>query len=213
MRDLSNYRKDYGKIKDCLEDNNLPNNPLSLFIKWFDELNNKKLDHEINAMTLSTVDLDGSPNNRIVLLKEFSQKGFVFFSNYNSNKGIHINNNPNVCISFFWPNVEQQIIINGIVKKISNKESDKYFSSRPIDSQIAAIISNQSNPIPSRDFLIKEMERFSKTENKIKRPDNWGGYILHPVKYEFWQGRSNRLHDRISYKRENNLWTHKRLSP
>ena len=213
MRDLSNYRKDYGKSEESLEDNNLPNNPIKLFIKWFDELNNKKLDHEINAMTLSTVDFHGKPTNRIVLLKKFSEKGFVFFSNYKSNKGIHIKNNPNVCISFFWPDVEQQIIINGIVTKISDEKSDKYFSSRPIDSQIAAIISNQSDTIPSRDFLIKEIECFSKTDEKIERPDNWGGYILEPEKYEFWQGRENRLHDRISYKKENNIWSFVRLSP
>ena len=211
MKDLSDFRISYDKLS--LIENHLPKEPIKLFQIWFEELCNSNSVLEPNAMTLSTVGNENKPRNRVVLLKKFSEKGFVFYTNYKSKKGIDINNNPNVSISFFWPSFERQVIIEGICSKITYKESDKYFYSRPIDSQIGAIISDQSSEIPNRDYIENKFDSFKSDNTEILRPLNWGGYIINPINIEFWQGRKNRLHDRILYYKNDNSWLFKRLSP
>ena len=210
-KDLSNYRDKY--LKGELIEKNLPKDPFDLFDNWFEDLEKFGNERENNAMSLSTVNDKNVPTTRVVLLKQFSKNGFVFYSNYDSRKGKHIDNNPNVCISFYWPSMERQVIINGKVTKISAIESDKYFNSRPKSSQLGAIISNQSEIIPSRKYLEEKLSKFNISNNNLKRPSNWGGYILKPELFEFWQGRDSRLHDRIIFSKSKTNWDQKRLSP
>lgn len=210
-KDLSNYRDKY--LKGELIEKNLPKNPFDLFDNWFEDLEKFGNERENNAMSLTTVNDKNVPTTRVVLLKQFSKNGFVFYTNYDSRKGKHIDNNPNVCISFYWPSVERQVIINGKVSKISAIESDKYFNSRPKSSQLGAIISNQSEIIPSRKYLEEKFSKFNISNNNLNRPSNWGGYILKPELFEFWQGRDSRLHDRIIFSKSNTNWDQKRLSP
>ena len=214
LRDVSNLRKSY--TQNSLEEVNLPSNPFSLFDNWFKEVKSTDSKFEVNAMTLSTIDSNGYPNARIVLLKFFSNEGFIFFTNYNSNKAISIENNNKVSISFFWEDFERQVIIKGHAKKTNEDLSTKYFNSRPRGSQIGALVSErQSSVIPSKDFLIEKFNSLiQEFDNKdISRPENWGGFIVNPIEYEFWQGGENRLHDRIRYKFVDNLWKIDRLSP
>ena len=210
-KDLSNYRDKY--LKGELIEKNLPKDPFDLFDNWFEDLEKFGNERENNAMSLSTVNDKNVPTTRVVLLKQFSKNGFVFYSNYDSRKGKHIDNNPNVCISFYWPSMERQVIINGKVSKISAIESDKYFNSRPKSSQLGAIISNQSEIIPSRKYLEEKLSKFNIINNNLNRPSNWGGYILKPELFEFWQGRDSRLHDRIIFSKSKTNWDQKRLSP
>ena len=210
-KDLSNYRDKY--LKGELIEKNLPKDPFDLFDNWFEDLEKFGNERENNAMSLSTVNDKNVPTTRVVLLKQFSKNGFVFYSNYDSRKGKHIDNNPNVCISFYWPSMERQVIINGKVIKISAIESDKYFNSRPKSSQLGAIISNQSEIIPSRKYLEEKLSKFNISNNNLNRPSNWGGYILKPELFEFWQGRDSRLHDRIIFSKSKTNWDQKRLSP
>jgi len=210
-RDLSNYRDKY--LKGELIEKNLPKDPFDLFNNWFEDLEKYGNERENNAMSLSTVNEKNVPTTRVVLLKQFSKKGFIFYTNYNSRKGNHIKNNPNVCVSFYWPSMERQVIINGKVSEISKIESDKYFNSRPRSSQLGAIISNQSEIIPSRKFLEDKLSKIDSNNNDLIRPSNWGGYIIKPEFFEFWQGRDSRLHDRIIFSKSTTKWTHKRLSP
>lgn len=210
-RDLSNYRDKY--LKGELIEKNLPKDPFDLFNNWFEDLEKYGNERENNAMSLSTVNEKNVPTTRVVLLKQFSKKGFIFYTNYNSRKGNHIKNNPNVCVSFYWPSMERQVIINGKVSEISKIESDKYFNSRPRSSQLGAIISNQSEIIPSRKYLEDKLSKIDSNNNDLIRPSNWGGYIIKPELFEFWQGRDSRLHDRIIFSKSTTKWTHKRLSP
>ena len=210
-KDLSRYRKEY--LKGFLIEENLPENPIKLFSDWFNNADSKSNEIEPNAMSLSAIDLNGVPITRVVLLKKFSNDGFVFCTNYSSTKGKSITKNPNVCMSFFWSSLEQQVIINGKASKVSEADSDNYFNSRPIGSRLGAIISNQSEIIPSREYLENKLKKNNLENNSVKRPNNWGGYIVDPTSIEFWQGRENRLHDRILYKKENNIWNYVRLSP
>lgn len=210
-KDLSRYRKEY--LKGFLIEENLPENPIKLFSDWFNNADSKSNEIEPNAMSLSSIDLNGVPITRVVLLKKFSNDGFVFCTNYSSTKGKSITKNPNVCMSFFWSSLEQQVIINGKASKVSEADSDNYFNSRPIGSRLGAIISNQSEIIPSREYLENKLKKNNLENNSVKRPKNWGGYIVDPTSIEFWQGRENRLHDRILYKKENNIWNYVRLSP
>lgn len=210
-RDLSNYRDKY--LKGELIEKNLPKDPFDLFNNWFEDLEKYGKERENNAMSLSTVNEKNVPTTRVVLLKQFSKKGFIFYTNYNSRKGNHIKNNPNVCVSFYWPSMERQVIINGKVSEISKIESDKYFNSRPRSSQLGAIISNQSEIIPSRKYLEDKLSKIDSNNNDLIRPNNWGGYIIKPELFEFWQGRDSRLHDRIIFSKSKTKWTHKRLSP
>jgi len=210
-KDLSNYRDKY--LKGELIEKNLPKDPFDLFDNWFEDLEKYGNERENNAMSLSTVNYKNVPTTRVVLLKQFSKNGFVFYTNYESRKGKHMDNNPNVCISFYWPSMERQVIINGKVSKISAIESDKYFNSRPKSSQLGAIISNQSQIIPSRKFLEDKLIKFKISNSNLNRPSNWGGYILKPELFEFWQGRDSRLHDRIIFSKSKTNWDQKRLSP
>lgn len=214
MKDLSNYRKSYDKSE--LLENQIPDDPINLFHRWFYEVEDLNAADEVNAMTISTIGIDGFPKSRVVLLKKFNEEGFVFYTNYNSEKGQAILNNPNVCLSFFWPTVERQIIIKGVAEKLPENISDNYFSSRPDGSKLGAIVSSQSEVIPSRAFLELNLKQLEKDfEGKeITRPKHWGGFLVRPVAVEFWQGRPNRLHDRIRYQlQENYEWKVERLSP
>lgn len=214
MKDLSNYRKSYEKSE--LLETNIPEDPINLFNRWFHETEDFSNIEEVNAMTVSTIGLDGFPKSRVVLLKKFNEEGFIFYTNYNSEKGKAILNNPNVCLSFFWHSMERQIIIKGVTEKTSATISDNYFASRPDGSKLGAIVSPQSEVIPSRDFLDNKLKELEKQfEGKeIPRPENWGGFLVRPIEVEFWQGRANRLHDRIRYKLEDDYnWKIDRLSP
>ena len=214
MEDLSNYRKSYEKSE--LLETNIPEDPIMLFKKWFHEVEDFGGVDEVNAMTISTIGLDGFPKARVVLLKQFTYEGFIFYTNYDSEKGRAIANNPNVCLSFFWHSLERQIIIKGKVKKIAENLSDGYFESRPDGSKLGAIVSNQSEIIASRTVLEEKLKQLeTHFEGKeILRPKNWGGYIVEPQEIEFWQGRPNRLHDRIRYKLNTDFsWKIERLSP
>ncbi|MEO1012959.1 MAG: pyridoxamine 5'-phosphate oxidase [Bacteroidota bacterium] len=214
QKDLGNYRKSYEK--SSLIEDSISNNPMELFQKWFYEVEAAGLTDEPNAMTLSTLGLDGYPKNRVVLLKKYTYEGFIFYTNYKSEKGRAIAKNPKVCISFFWPGMERQIIIKGTAEKIAENLSDGYFESRPEGSQLGAIVSNQSQVIPSRSFLedkLKELEK-EYAGRPIERPTYWGGYMVRPFSMEFWQGRPNRLHDRILYTLQEDWdWKMERLAP
>ena len=210
-KDLSGYRDNY--LKGELNENDLSDNPFVLFSKWFDEVERFGTEIEPNAMSLSTVTINFSPLTRIVLLKKISELGFVFFTNYNSRKGKNISNNSNVCLSFYWPSMERQVIIQGKANKISESDSIEYFNSRPESSRVGAIISNQSDVIPSRNYIDEKLKTFISNNNDLIKPENWGGFCVVPSSIEFWQGRDNRLHDRIIFLNKNNIWNKKRLSP
>jgi pyridoxamine 5'-phosphate oxidase len=213
-KDLGTYRKSYEK--GVLVEDSISDNPMELFQKWFYEVDQHFPEDETNAMTISTYGLDGFPKGRVVLLKKYTHEGFIFYTNYESEKGQAISVTPNVCLSFHWAGAERQVIIKGVAEKIAPNLSDGYFESRPRGSQLGALASKQSAIVSSRDELentLSHLERIH--ENKsISRPDFWGGYLVKPVEIEFWQGRANRLHDRIRYKlQEDYNWKIDRLSP
>ncbi len=201
--------------KGIIDPKIIDKNPYDVFLKWIKEAINSNLIEEPNAMNVSTIEDDGYPRSRIVLLKDLSNNGLTFFTNYNSNKGKSINKNNKVCVSFFWPPLERQVIIKGKAKRISNDLSKKYFYSRPRESQIAALISPQSKIIPNRNFLNKSIKSVDEKYKgkKIPMPDHWGGFIIKPFEIEFWQGRPDRLHDRILFKLFNGRWKSNRLAP
>ncbi|WP_420399183.1 pyridoxamine 5'-phosphate oxidase [Flagellimonas sp.] len=214
QEDLSSYRKSYEK--SSLVEGSIKENPLEQFQKWFYEVEATGGPDEPNAMTISTMGLDGYPKNRVVLMKKYTHEGFIFYTNYNSEKGRAILANPAVCLSFFWPNLERQVIIKGKAEKIAENLSDGYFESRPVGSQLGAVVSDQSEVIGSREVLEKKLAELEKElEGKeIERPKHWGGYLVRPVSIEFWQGRPNRLHDRIRYELQEDLnWKIERLAP
>jgi len=212
-QNLHNSRKSYEKGSLLKEDIDL--NPMQQFRTWFFEAKDTGGESEVNAMTLSTVGLDGFPKGRVVLLKQYDEYGFYFFTNYKSEKGNSIEANPNVSLSFFWPVLERQVIIKGIASKTSEFFSENYFNSRPIGSQLGALVSEQSNVIENRALLderLKELE-IKYLNKKVPRPAFWGGYLVSPISIEFWQGRPNRLHDRIRYTLEDLDWKIERLEP
>ena len=200
--------------KGIIDPKIIDKNPYDVFLKWIKEAINSNLIEEPNAMNVSTIEDDGYPRSRIVLLKDLSNNGLTFFTNYNSNKGKSINKNNKVCVSLFWPPLERQVIIKGKAKRISNDLSKKYFYSRPRESQIAALISPQSKIIPNRNFLNKSIKSVDEKYKgkKIPMPDHWGGFIIKPFEIEFWQGRPDRLHDRILFKLFNGRWESNRLA-
>lgn len=203
-------RKEY--TLNSLDDNSLPRNPFLLFEEWLQEAIAVKI-NEPNAMILATANKAGIPSVRTVLLKDFDKTGLTFFSNYKSKKGKDIEANPNVSVIFFWKEFERQIRISGKIKKISRSKSKKYFETRPLNSRIAAIISKQSEIIPDRQFLENNFHQFKKNNDQILLPEYWGGYKIIPFEFEFWQGRKNRLHDRIVFTKKNSRWKIFRLSP
>ena len=210
---LFNHRKFYDK--DSLSVDEIGDNPISFFIKWFNDAEKSDQIIESNAMTVSTVDINNHPSSRVVLLKEIKDKSLIFFTNYNSKKGKAIENNPNICASFYWPPLERQVIIKGIVKQTSEHYSDIYFKSRPFQSQVGAIVSNQSQIISSYDELKNRYDKFLKeNENSsLKRPKHWGGFELFIQEIEFWQGRESRLHNRVICNLIDDKWSLKLLSP
>jgi pyridoxamine 5'-phosphate oxidase len=213
-KDLSNYRKSYER-QELLE-SNCPKNPIELFQIWFLNADSSNIVDESNAMTISAIGLDGFPKNRVVLLKKYSPDGFIFYTNYNSEKGNAIANNNNICLSFFWAGLEQQIIIKGKAEKLAENLSDEYFKSRPDGSRLGAWASNQSVVVSSRKILDENLLSFEKKfEGKeILRPKHWGGYLVKPFSIEFWQGRPNRMHDRIRYSLQKDFsWKIERLAP
>jgi pyridoxamine 5'-phosphate oxidase len=208
---ISTIRKDYSIKSLDISDVNI--NPISQFESWFEEALIAEV-LEVNAMTVSTLGLDGAPNARIVLLKGVD-KGFVFFTNYKSEKGQELEKHNSASLTFFWPELERQIRIRGIVQKVNSEESDNYFFSRPLGSQIGAWVSPQSQKIDSRaDLNARQLEIEKQFANKpMIRPPHWGGYRLMPSTIEFWQGRPSRLHDRIRYELHEGKWTISRLAP
>jgi pyridoxamine 5'-phosphate oxidase len=214
QKDLGNYRKSYEK--SALMEDSISDNPIQLFQTWFYEVEKSDGVDEPNAMTVSTVGLDGFPKSRVVLLKKYTHEGFIFYTNYNSEKGRAISENPKICISFFWANLERQIIIKGTAEKLAKNLSDGYFESRPDGSKLGALVSDQSNVIDSRSVLENKLTELEKEYDgkEIERPEHWGGYLVRPVSMEFWQGRPNRLHDRIRYTLTNDFdWKMERLAP
>ena len=211
--DLSDFRKQY--TKGQLLESEAPPNPFDLFGHWFDEVQSHGKEQETNAMTLSTHLAEGGIASRVVLLKEVRDDGFVFYTNYNSTKGQSIAYDHRVCLSFFWQSMERQVIIQGIATKLTAKDSDQYFNSRPRGSQLGAHVSDQSTKIQDRTALESKLAALETQyqDRPIPRPTHWGGYVVTPSSIEFWQGRANRLHDRLAYKRESSAWTITRLSP
>jgi pyridoxamine 5'-phosphate oxidase len=208
---IASIRKEYSHKK--LLEEKADKDPCKQFTKWWKQALKSEI-VEPNAMTLATASVDGMPSARIVLLKDFDEKGFVFFTNYESYKGKQLQENPKACLVFFWKEVERQVRITGLVEKISAAESDEYFYLRPKESQIGANASPQSQVIISRKWLDERFESLKKNESLIKRPDNWGGYRVKPVLFEFWQGRPGRLHDRLQYTlQDDGSWIIERLAP
>lgn len=213
MSSIADIRRDYS-LKTLIE-TEVAENPFLQFADWWQQAIESEID-EVNAMTLATASLEGVPAARIMLLKGYDEKGFIFFTNYESAKGMQLAENPRVALLFFWKELERQVRITGMAEKVSTTESDEYFLSRPTGSQIGAWASPQSHVIENRSWLenrVKELEAKFSTE-KLARPSHWGGYRVKPVIIEFWQGRSSRLHDRIQYTlQDNNSWKIERLAP
>ncbi len=212
-RNIADIRKEY--LQESLSEKDVDQDPIRQFGKWWEEAVESGVD-EVNAMVLATASADGVPSARVVLLKGFGADGFMFFTNYESFKGQQLEENPKACLVFFWKELERQVRITGLVSKVDEAESDAYFQSRPMESQIGALSSPQSRVIESREWLDAHYELTQKKINQdsIQRPHYWGGYAVKPVIIEFWQGRRSRLHDRIQYSlAEDGAWKIERLAP
>ena len=214
MRDnLHEFRKNYSK--GVLDETTIDANPLQQFRTWFYAVQQAGGVDEVNAMTLNTLGEDGFPKGRVVLLKKYYENGFYFYTNYQSEKAKSIALHSKVSLSFFWPNMERQVIIKGIAERTTANDSENYFSSRPKGSQLGALVSPQSEVIENREFLENKLKQLElEYEGKeIPKPTYWGGYLVSPVEFEFWQGRPNRLHDRIRYRLDGMDWVIERLAP
>ena len=213
QEDLGHLRKSYQK--GALNIDDIQNDPMTFFKNWFDQANETQTIEEANAMTLSTLGLDDFPKSRIVLLKALIEEGFVFYTNYQSEKGTSIAHHSKVGLAFFWPPLERQVIIKGEAVKLTNEASNAYFQSRPKGSQIGAIVSDQSKVISDRSIMEAKLEalEIEYAEKDVPRPEHWGGYVVKPQCIEFWQGRPNRLHDRIRCQLQGNFWNIERLAP
>ncbi len=211
-KNIADIRKDY-KMQSLLE-HDISLDPFKQFDAWWNNAINSDIE-EVNAMTLATCTTTGTPSARIVLLKGFTNEGFKFFTNYQSHKASEMEQNPKVALVFFWKELERQVRIEGSVEKVSTVESDEYFESRPLKSKIGAWASPQSKPVDNRLWIEDSFEEFSDkfTEEDVPRPPHWGGYIVKPSLFEFWQGRRSRLHDRIQYTKEEIGWKIERLAP
>ena len=210
---IAAIRKDYSHR--ILTEDEVSPNPIQQFEKWWQEAIEAKIE-EVNAMVLATASTDGVPSARVVLLKDYSEEGFVFFTNYNSIKGKQLSENPKASLVFFWKELERQVRITGLVERISAKQSDEYYEIRPEASRISAWASSQSQVIESREWLDEQFNKIGRQMegSNIQRPPYWGGYIVNPIIVEFWQGRPNRLHDRIQYTmEEDGKWIMERLAP
>ena len=209
---IADILKDY-QLKS-LSEQEVDQNPFAQFSVWWNEAVQSDI-VEVNAMALSTVTSTGKPSSRIVLLKGYDEEGFVFFTNYSSDKGRQLMQNHFAALLFFWKELERQVRIEGVVSKVSEEESDAYFNSRPVGSRLGAWASPQSQKISDREVLNNELMKFTEQfdQENIPRPAHWGGYRVKPTRIEFWQGRSNRLHDRILYEQDNDNWQISRLAP
>ena len=208
---MADIRKNYSL--QTLNESDVAADAIEQFTKWWNEAVNSEID-EVNAMTLATSTLAGKPSARIVLLKDYDENGFVFFTNYNSHKGHTLEENPNVALTFFWKELERQVRIEGIAEKVTAAESDAYFYSRPVGSRVGAWASPQSSVIDGRTLLDENVEKYSKQFGEdVPRPNFWGGYRIVPATIEFWQGRSSRLHDRLLYTKTGDDWKIERLAP
>lgn len=209
MENLHEFRKSYTKFQ--LDEADVNKNPFKQFNIWFkDAIEDGTF--EANAMIVSTINKNLQPSSRVVLLKHLVEEGFIFFTNYDSRKGQDIRAHKKASILFFWEKFERQVRIEGVIEKVPENFSDDYFNSRPKQSQIGAIVSKQSKVLKNRRTLEDEIQSFDENQ-ETKRPENWGGYLLRPTYFEFWQGRANRLHDRIVFEKENNNWNIKRIYP
>lgn len=209
---IAEIRREYGNLQ--LADEVIEQNPFTLFTRWFNQIiESEKSDP--TAMVLSTVDEKGLPDSRVVLLKGIESETFIFYTNYQSNKGLQLGHTPYAAINFYWPSMARQVRVRGPVKQTTRTQSDEYFSSRPRVSQIGAIASEQSRPLANRKVLEESFNQLllNYEDKTIVRPENWGGYYLIPEEIEFWQGRDNRLHDRFKYFRKEGLWNVERLFP
>lgn len=210
MKSIKDLRTDYQKSELNVKD--LTEEPITLFQQWLSQA--ITYSNDANAFVLSTVNSNAVPSSRVLLLRDATEKGFSFFTNYSSRKSQEIEVNPNVCMNFFWPEMERQVRINGSISRLSEQESDDYFNSRPYESRIGAWCSPQSQVIESREVLENKIQELKKKfPNEVPRPENWGGYAIVPNEIEFWQGRASRLHDRFLYKKEGENWTINRLAP
>jgi len=211
MSTISDIRKEY--TLGALNPDEMGDNPIQIFREWFDQAIKSEV-LEANAMVLGTVNAEGRPSSRVVLLKEITEAGIIFYTNYHSRKGSEMDQNPHVSALFFWAELERQVRVEGLIRKVSEADSDAYFYSRPRISQAGAVVSNQSEVIADREALDAQMNALLADESiKIERPKHWGGYEILIDRMEFWQGRPGRVHDRALYEKVDSEWVKTRLSP
>ncbi|MCO5229850.1 MAG: pyridoxamine 5'-phosphate oxidase [Chitinophagales bacterium] len=212
MKNLANLREKYGI--QTLDENQCPNNPFHLFEQWMQEAI-ECIPNDANAMSISTVGSNGAPSSRMVLLKEVSEEKFIFFTHYDGKKGLQIEQNANVALLFWWKELERQVRIEGYAQKIEKFKSEEYFHSRPKGSQIGALSSPQSQVVTKEQLIsnFQELEEKYKDNELVPLSDTWGGYAIEPHLIEFWQGRPNRMHDRVEYILEKDNWAKRRLAP